>query len=231
MQNARPDPVFFTDPVFLQDLTLFFTSYSYADLTADKTRIEQAKAQLILENPDTYKDMPEYKALVNETREVSELGGTIAGKAAAERLGDAGSPNVSLLAQWPDGSKNVNFDDVRRMTIDGQEVLVIIENKGGEAVLGKRLTGEGEYAQQGTPEYHYSLMKSMDAKIERLNEDSRNIPGSQFEAQLNEIKNMFNLLQNQPVRFYHVQQKFDIHGNPAGVIVDRFPDIPADPKK
>jgi len=171
--------------------------------------------------------MPEYKALVNETREVSDLGGTIAGKAAAERLGDVGSPNESLLAQWPDGSKNVNFDDVRRMTIDGQEVLVIIENKGGEAVLGKRIDAStNKYAQQGTPEYHYSLMESMGAKIKHLEKDPRNIPGSQFEAQLNDMTEMFSALQDQPVRFYHVQQKFDIHGNPAGVIVDRFPDIP-----
>lgn len=170
--------------------------------------------------------MPEYKALVNETREVSELGGTIAGKAAAERLGDVGSPNESLLAQWPDGSKNVNFDDVRRMTIDGQEVLVIIENKGGEAVLGKRLTGEGEYAQQGTPEYHYSLMESMENKIRHLRNDARNVPGSEFNNQLNRVENMYDALKDQTVRFYHVQQKFDIHGNPAGIIVDRFPDIP-----
>tara|TARA_Y100000034_G_scaffold74118_1_gene89165 strand:- start:2088 stop:2627 length:540 start_codon:yes stop_codon:yes gene_type:complete len=171
--------------------------------------------------------MPEYKALVNETREVSELGGTIAGKAAAERLGDAGSPNESLLAQWPDGSKNVNFDDVRRMTIDGQEVLVIIENKGGEAVLGKRIDAStGKYAQQGTPEYHYSLMKSMESKIDNLKRDERNIPGSDFNSKLQEMQVMYNTIKDQPIRFYHVQQKFDIHGNPAGIIVDRFPDIP-----
>lgn len=164
--------------------------------------------------------MPEYKALVNETREVSELGGTIAGKAAAERLGDVGSPNESLLAQWPDGSKNVNFDDVRRMTIVGQEVLVIIENKGGEAVLGKRIDAStGKYAQQGTPEYHYSLMKSMESKIALLELDERNVPGSSFNSKLREMKGMYDILSDEPVRFYHVQQKFDIHGNPAGLLL------------
>ncbi|KZW99212.1 hypothetical protein JL49_18620 [Pseudoalteromonas luteoviolacea] len=44
------------------------------------------------------------------------------------------------------------------------------------------------------------------------------------------VKKMYDTIKRQPVEFYHVSQTYDSHGNPAQIIVSRYPDIAAKKK-
>ncbi|WP_081228035.1 DUF637 domain-containing protein [Pseudoalteromonas luteoviolacea] len=207
------------------------TTYTYQEVNDAKVRIESRKEELQAQYPGTYRDLPEYKSLISEGGKYSERGGTIAGKAAVENIAfQKGGTVKSILKEYPDGTLNSNFDDIVEINVNGRITYAVIENKGGSATLGTRLTGTGERAQQGTAEYHYSLLNSMETKLKRMEDDPRRFSDPEFNNAYESISDMYETIKHQPVEFYHVSQTYDSHGNPAQIIVSRYPDIAAKKK-
>ncbi|KZN59331.1 hypothetical protein N473_03990 [Pseudoalteromonas luteoviolacea CPMOR-1] len=207
------------------------TTHTYQQVSDAKRRIEKRKKEIQKLFPETYTKNAEYKSLLNEGRKYSERGGTIAGKAAMEYIGNEKNANVrSILAEYPDGTLNSNFDDIIEIEISGVKTYAVIENKGGSAILGTRIatddTGKTIRAQQGTKEYHYSLLESMEAKLANMKNDPRRGHDPEFNRGYQAVQEMYNTIKNSPVEFYHVSQTYDAYGNPAEIKINRHPDIP-----
>ncbi|AOT11087.1 hypothetical protein S4054249_24960 [Pseudoalteromonas luteoviolacea] len=207
------------------------TTHTYQQVSDAKRRIETRKEEIKQLYPDTYTQNAEYKSLLNEGRKYSERGGTIAGKAAMEHIGNEKNANVrSILAEYPDGTLNSNFDDIIEIEISGVKTYAVIENKGGSAILGTRNAKDAQgnpiNAQQGTKEYHYSLLKSMEAKLARLKDDPRRASDPAFNNGYEKVLEMYKTIKHKPVEFYHVSQTYDAYGNPAEIKINRHPDIP-----
>ena len=138
-----------------------------------KAALDRAEA-LRKQHPNTYQDMPAYKAAMNEANELSRSIGEIGGRDALVKLtgdaktlsGGAGSPNSAGT-----------FDEVLETTADKK--LHVPEYKGGHDDLGYATTldssGNPIRAQQGTPEHIKYTLASMTKKGGKAAEAAKRI--------------------------------------------------------
>ncbi|MCW8107038.1 hypothetical protein OPS25_00790 [Alteromonas ponticola] len=98
---------------------------------------------------------------------------------------------------------------VRYVDETGATKYVVIEAKGGNSGLGKRLTvDKTQYAQQGTQEYHTSLVTDMIAKEGRLGNANLN----------SDMRRALDWLKANDVEYRsYSNAKYDVHENLASI--------------
>ncbi|MCW8107042.1 hypothetical protein OPS25_00810 [Alteromonas ponticola] len=152
-------------------------------------------------------DQEKYRELHQQHKDLSEAEGLLIARETAK----AEYPNGEIIQpDWGDRSKANNIDlIVRYVDETGTTKYVVIEAKGGNSGLGKRLTiGKTQYVQQGTQEYHTSLVTDMIAKEERLG----------LESLTPDMRNALHWLKNNNVQFRSISDaRYDAHENLATV--------------
>ncbi len=178
---------------------------SLSEIKQKRTDVFNEK-QSIKESTDPV-DIVRYKELHQQHKDLSEAEGLLIARESAKAeypYGEIIQPN------WPDGSKANNIDLIVRYVDDtGTTKYVVIEAKGGNSGLGKRLTiDKTEYAQQGTQEYHTSLVTDMIAKERRLGNANLN----------SDMRIALDWLKANDVEYRsYSNAKYDVHGNLASI--------------
>jgi hypothetical protein len=91
---------------------------------------------------------------------------------ASEKLGETGAdaaiqksyPGAQRLKSDTPGGKSGEFDIVYK---HNDEIIIIVEAKGGGATRGTRMTQEGLRAEQGTPEYRDDIVRHMGTQAQK----------------------------------------------------------------
>ena len=195
---------------------------TFAEITTEKEKVRQLKAQT------TNKE--ELNKLNARERDLSEAGALLKAEAYAESLGKQyNAKTVEVLPnEWPDDSKNINYDKVVKITKhDGSVTIVIIESKGGSSQLGSRLTTKkDERAQQGTAEYHESIMVDMQKKLDRMTEGRPANAGADYDVKINNMKTAIELMQSHKPQYHVVRTTYDANGTPINITAEHFPELP-----
>lgn len=178
-------------------------------LTYDQ--VVSARAEIIKQKSALDKNSQAYKDLTNKQRALSEEIGIMNAKATIKaKFGDDAE---IIEPKWDENAVqagSLNIDLLVKYTENGSVKYAVVDGKGGSSGMGKRIVDKEaevkEYAQQGTQEYHTSLLRDMSEKAVKMRDEGINIPTSMQET--------LRILKNNTVNYFTIHEGLmDVHGN------------------